>query len=84
MEAYLEIGFIYYDKKQFSEALKTFQTAVRVKNNYPDGYYWLGKTYEASKNATAALENYEKALSLDPTLKEADQAISRIKSTNMH
>lgn len=84
MEAYLEIGFIYFDKKQFSEALKTFQTAVTVKNNYPDGYYWLGKTYEAIKNAPAALENYEKALSLDPTLKEADQAISRIKSTNMH
>jgi tetratricopeptide (TPR) repeat protein len=84
MEAYMEIGFIYFDKKQFSDALKTFQTAVTVKNNYPDGYYWLGKTYEANKNPNAAIENYEKALSLDPKLVEADQAINRVKSSTVH
>jgi tetratricopeptide (TPR) repeat protein len=84
MEAYMEIGFIYYDKKQFSEALKTFQTAITVRNNYPDGYYWLGKTNEANKNNVAAIENYEKALSLDPKLKEAEQAINRLKSATAH
>jgi tetratricopeptide (TPR) repeat protein len=84
MEAYMEIGFIHYDKKQFSDALKTFQTVVTVKNNYPDGFYWMGKTYEASKNTEAAIENYEKALSLDPKLVEAEQAINRIKSTSVH
>ncbi len=84
MEAYMEIGFIYYDKKQYSEALKTFQTAITVKYNYPDGYYWLGKTYEANKNSNAAIENYQKALSLDSKLVEAEQAINRIKSTTVH
>jgi tetratricopeptide (TPR) repeat protein len=84
MEAYMEIGFIYYDKKQYSEALRTFQTAVTVKNNYPDGYYWLGKSFEAIKNSNAAIENYEKALTLDPKLIEADQAINRLKNANGH
>jgi tetratricopeptide (TPR) repeat protein len=84
MEAYMEIGFIYYDKKQFSDALKIFETAVAVKNNYPDGYYWLGKTHEANKNGNAAIENYEKALSLDPKLMEAEQAISRLKNATAH
>jgi tetratricopeptide (TPR) repeat protein len=80
MEAYMEIGFIYYDKKQFAEALKIFETAIAVKNNYPDGYYWIGKTQEANKNSIAAIENYEKALSLDPKLLEAEQAINRLKN----
>lgn len=84
MEAYMEIGFIYFDKKQYTDALKTFQTAVTVKNNYPDAYYWLGKTNEANKNWTAATDNYEKALSLDPKLMEAEKAINRLKSTNVH
>jgi tetratricopeptide (TPR) repeat protein len=84
MEAYMEIGFIHYDKKQYANALKTFQTAVTVKNNYPDGYYWLGKTNEANNNREAAIENYEKALSLDPKLSEAEQAFIRIKGTNAH
>jgi tetratricopeptide (TPR) repeat protein len=83
MEAYMEIGFIYYDSKQFAEALKIFQTAISVKNNYPDAYYWLGKTEEATKNRNAALENYEKALSLDPNLLEADVAIKRIKAATV-
>ena len=84
MEAYMEIGFIYYDSKQFSDALKIFQTAISVKNNYPDAYYWLGKTEEATKNNIAAIENYEKALSLDPKLLEADEAIKRLKAATAH
>ena len=81
MEAYLETGFIYYDKKQFAEALKVFQTAVTVKNNFPDGYYWLAKTYEANKDISAAILNYERAFTLDPKLVEAEQAIKRLKNS---
>lgn len=84
MEAYMEIGFIYYDKKQFPEAEKTFQTAVTVKNNYPDAYYWLGKTQEASKNFEAAKANYEKAISLDSGLIEASEAIQRMQQHSAH
>jgi tetratricopeptide (TPR) repeat protein len=80
MEAYLETGFVYFDKKQYPEALKVFQTAVTVKNNFPDGYYWMAKTNEARNETNAAIENYEKAFSLDPQLLEADQAIKRLKN----
>lgn len=84
MEAYMETGFIYYDNKQFTDALKIFKTAISVKNNYPDAYYWLGKTEEATKDINAALENYEKAFSLDPKLIEADEAIKRLKASTTH
>lgn len=80
MEAYLETGFVYFDKKQYKEALKVFQTAVTVKNNFPDGYYWIAKTFEALNETNAAIENYTKAFSLDPQLVEAEQAIKRLKN----
>jgi tetratricopeptide (TPR) repeat protein len=78
MEAYMEKGFIYYDDKKTTEALKVFQTVVTVKNIYPDGYYWIAKCYEALNNKTEAIANYQKSLTLDPALKEADEALKRL------
>lgn len=77
-EAYLEKGFLMYDTKKFNEALAVFQTLVTVKNTYPDGYYWLAKCQEAMKNRAEAIANYEKALTLDPGLKEAADALKRL------
>jgi tetratricopeptide (TPR) repeat protein len=84
MEAYMEIGFIYFDKKKYKEALKVFQTVITVKNNYPDGYYWLGKSYEAINDWDAAIENYDKSFSLDPKFTEADIALKRLKNERAH
>ena len=77
-EAYMEKGFLYYDDKKYTEALKVYQTLVTVKNTYPDGYYWLAKTEEALNNKAEAINNYQKALTLDPALKEAATALQRL------
>lgn len=76
--AYLEKGFIYYDKKQYTEALKTFQLAASVSNAYADAYYWQGKCFEAMNNKINAITNYNKALALDKNLTEATAAIKRL------
>lgn len=80
LEAYMEKGFIYFDTKQYPEAAKIFQTVVTIKNNYADGYYWLGKTAEAQFQKADAIKQYERALSLDADLKEATAAINRLKN----
>ena len=80
MEAYMEKGFIYFDNKKFDEALRVFQTAITVKNTYPDGYYWMAKCNEAMNNKTEAINNYQKSLTLDPQLKEATAALQRLNS----
>ena len=82
MEAYMEKGFVYYDQRKTKEALMVFQTVITLKNNYPDGYYWMAKCYELLANNTAAIDNYQKALSLDNTLKEAEDAILRLKKAS--
>lgn len=78
MEAYLEKGFIYYDNKNYKEALKVFQTAITVNNAYADAYYWRAKSQEALGNKTDALLDYKRSLGLDPQLKEAAEAIKRL------
>jgi tetratricopeptide (TPR) repeat protein len=76
--AYLEKGFIYYDKNQYAEALKIFQLAASVSNAYADAYYWQAKCFEAMNNRTEALTNYNKALALDKNLTEAAAAVKRL------
>ena len=78
MEAYMEKGFLYYDNKKINQALQIFQTVVTVKNTYSDGYYWLGKCQEALHNNAEAIANYQKAVTLDPKLKEAAEALKRL------
>lgn len=79
LEAYMEKGFIYFDAKNFAEAQQVFQTVVTIRNNYADGYYWLGKTAEAQQQKAEAITQYERSIALDPNLKEAIAAISRLK-----
>ena len=79
MVAYLEKGFIYYDQKKYSEALKIFELAATVSNTYADAYYWQAKCFEGLGNKKEALNNYQKALTLDKNLKEADDALKRLK-----
>ena len=79
LEAYMEKGFIFFDAKKYEEAKQVFQTVVTIRNNYADGYYWLGKTAEAQFQKTEAIAQYERSIALDPGLKEASLAINRLK-----
>lgn len=78
MEAYMEKGFIYYDNKNYREALKVFETAITVNNTYADAYYWRAKCEEALGNKAEAVLDYKRALGLDSQLKEAAEAIKRL------
>jgi tetratricopeptide (TPR) repeat protein len=80
VEAYMEKGFLLYDGKKITDALQVFKTLSAVKNTYPDAYYWIAKCYEAMNNKTEAVSNYQKALTLDPKLKEAAAALKKLGS----
>lgn len=77
-EAYMEIGFIYFDQQKFNEALETFKKITIIKNTYADAYYWMGKCNEKLNNQEKAKQEYQNALSLDPKLKEAKSALERL------
>lgn len=79
-DAYIEKGIIMYESKRYDEALKIFNMTITVSNTDADGYYWLGRCYEATGKIEDAIANYERAVALDRTFTEARTALKRLNS----
>jgi tetratricopeptide (TPR) repeat protein len=78
-DAYLEKGIALFEQKNYEEAMNTFLMTIKVSNTYPDGYYWVGRCYEALGSKDDAIVYYQRALALDKGFTEAAQAIKRLK-----
>ncbi|MBN9300100.1 MAG: tetratricopeptide repeat protein [Filimonas sp.] len=78
MVAYIEKGLIYFDQKNYTEALKIFQFASRVNNLYADAYYYQARAYEMMNQKDSAVLRYKQALSLDKTIAEAHNGLKRL------
>jgi len=77
-DAYLEKGIALYEQKQYDSAMSTFLMTVRVSNTYPDGYYWVGRCYEATGRNAQAILYYRQALALDKDFTEAADRIKKL------
>lgn len=78
MEAYMEKGFLLYDTKQPDKAISIFEKALEVRPTYADASYWLAKCYELKGEKEKAITEYQKTLVLDPSIKEAGEALKRL------
>jgi tetratricopeptide (TPR) repeat protein len=78
-DAYLEKGIAQFKQQNYQEAKNTFTMTIRVSNTYPDGYYWIGRCYEALGSTDDAIQYYQRALSLDKEFTEAADRIRRLK-----
>jgi tetratricopeptide (TPR) repeat protein len=56
LDAYIEKGIIQHDKKQYTEAIKTFQQALKVNSSTAEIYFWISKCYEGLGNAAEAAD----------------------------
>jgi tetratricopeptide (TPR) repeat protein len=59
LDAYIEKGIIEHDKKQYANALKTFQQAMKVNSSTAEIYFWISKCYEGLGNKGEA-EDWKK------------------------
>ena len=80
IDAYLEVGWIYFDQQKYTAAKEIFETATAVKPTDARGHYWTAKCLEKLGNLQKALNAYQLAFNLDNSLLEASEAISRIKA----
>jgi tetratricopeptide (TPR) repeat protein len=78
-DAYLEKGIALFKEKSYAPALSTFQMTVKVSETYPDGYFWIGRCYEATGDKNQAITYYQQALALDKDFTEAADRIRRLK-----
>jgi tetratricopeptide (TPR) repeat protein len=80
IDAYMEIGWIYFDQQKYDKARGVFETAVAIKPTEAAPHYWQAKCLEKLGQPKEALNAYQLARNLDNSLSEADEAISRIKA----
>jgi tetratricopeptide (TPR) repeat protein len=78
MEAYIEKGLVYFDNKQYKEALDVFRFSSSVNTLYADTYYYQARAYEMLDKKDSAVLKFQQALSLDKSLKEAHTALHRL------
>lgn len=68
-KAHAEIGLMLYRTKQFNEAKKEIDMAIKLSPETYTSYYYLGKILKDAKDLQAAIKAFEKA-QRDPELKQ--------------
>jgi Trypsin-like peptidase domain/TPR repeat len=59
-------GRIYHAKKDYTNAVKAFQEAIKAKPDFADAYDGAGMSYGAMRRTDLAVENFRQAVRLQP------------------
>jgi tetratricopeptide (TPR) repeat protein len=68
---YSQIGMAYAQQSRWVEALQALATAEKLDAKFPDTYVYRGKIYLNANQVPAAIQEYRRALEIDPTLEDA-------------
>jgi len=71
----LELARLYYEANDIQQAIYKFTIALQLRNDIPEGHYWLGKAYEKYKLYDRAIEKYKEELTLYPDHKPSEDAL---------
>lgn len=80
MLAYREKGIALYEQERYNDAVSVLDKAVTLRNNFDEGYYWLGRSLEKLNKPKEAIEEYKMALLYAPDFIEAEEALNRLKA----
>ena len=78
MPAYIEKGLVYFDAKQYGQALDVFSFAANVNHLYPDAYYYMGRCYELMNKKDSAVFYFKQSLALDKESAQTEAALKRV------
>ncbi len=79
MPAYIEKGLLYFDDKQYQDALKVFHFASTVNRLDANPYYWQGRCYERMNVKDSAILSFKKSLQLEDA-PETREALKRVEA----
>jgi TolB-like protein len=66
IESQFSLGLVYFHKKEFDKAKRTFEDVVGRRAYYYDAWYWLGVICDIKGEYDAALEHYELCAAIKP------------------
>jgi tetratricopeptide (TPR) repeat protein len=70
---YFDEGKRFQDQKNFKEAARRYEKAVKADPSYAEAHSNLGYSYRKQGKFDKAVRSYKKAISLDPKLAEAHE-----------
>ena len=75
---YIYLARVYLTQGRLDDAVREAQKGALLLTDDPDGFYWLGKVYQAKGEQGAAKEAYQQALELEPTYTLANEALKSL------
>jgi tetratricopeptide (TPR) repeat protein len=75
-QQYLDLGGLFFQLKQYDEAIRQFQIAINLKRDYANAWYNLGHAFEAKGDLNNALSAYQNVLNLVKDNKENSKKIA--------
>ncbi|MCK6611514.1 MAG: tetratricopeptide repeat protein [Bacteroidia bacterium] len=76
--AYYNVGYIAFERGDYSEARRHWDIATRMQNFYPQAYYMKGLSYEIQGKKEDAIANYKLAYEQDPDYTLAKEALQEL------
>lgn len=73
--AYFNVGYIAFERADYSEARRHWDIATRMQNFYPQAYYMKGLSFELQGKREDAVANYKLAYEQDPDYSLAKEAL---------
>lgn len=77
-----KIASIYFHKGDYQNAKAVYKKLIAINERDPSAYYDMGLIEESQQNWTAAIENYQIAIKLNPDLEDALYNIAEIHFNN--
>jgi tetratricopeptide (TPR) repeat protein len=81
---YSQIGMIYAKRWQWPEALDALATAEKLDPNFAITYAYRGVVHIATKQPEAAIQDYRRALAIDPKNEQALDGFARAQALVAH
>ena len=78
MDAYREKAIALYDLGNYEEALQVLEKAIKLRNNFDEGYYYKGRCLEKLNRTPEAIDAYQMALMFDTAYIEAKDALGKL------
>jgi tetratricopeptide (TPR) repeat protein len=77
-DPYYDLGLLYLDQDSLTQALGHFDLAIKINPMYSRAYFYRGYTRELTGEESAARQDYEQTLQLDPEDSDAREALNRV------